>query len=75
MGERTAANVRAELARRNISGHDMARDLGWPNTSTWRRLRGVKSMTVDEIVEVADYLGVPVSTLIDVGPGTVPGSV
>ena len=62
--QRTAAAIRAELARRKINGTQFAEALGWPRTTAWRRLNGSSSMTVDELVEVADYLEVPVSDLV-----------
>lgn len=62
--ERTAAAVRAELARRNIKAIDFARDLKWPRTTAWRRLNGQVPFKLDELVAVADYLGVPIGTLL-----------
>lgn len=62
--ERTAGAVRAELARRKISGRDLATALGWSVTTTWRRLNGTHPFDVDELTQVASHLGVPVSTLL-----------
>lgn len=62
--ERTAAAVRAELARRKISGSELARHLGWTRSSGWRRISGAQAFTVDELAAVAEYLDVPMSALL-----------
>ena len=62
-GERTAAAVRAELARRRISGRELARRLGWSAPTMWRRLRGDVPLTIDELEAIAEFLEVPVSVL------------
>lgn len=62
--ERTAAAVRAELARRKIRGSDLATALGWARTTTWRRLNGTTPWGVDELSAVAAHLGVPVAALL-----------
>lgn len=62
--ERTAGAVRAELARRKISGRDLAASLGWSVTTTWRRLNGTTAFDVEELATVAEHLGVPVSTFL-----------
>lgn len=65
VGERTAANIRAELARRRLSGRDLARACGWPTTTAWRRLNGV-TLSVDDIAAVSAWLGIPVAELMGV---------
>ncbi|MDP5182135.1 helix-turn-helix transcriptional regulator [Blastococcus sp. BMG 814] len=60
----TADAVRAELARRRQSGRDLAAALGWSERTTSRRLSGQLPFTVDEILAVARYLGVPLTTLL-----------
>lgn len=62
--ERTAATVRAELAKRKISGKILAESLGWKRTNTWRRLNGSVPFTLDELVTLAGYLDVPVAELL-----------
>lgn len=62
--ERTASAVRAEMARRKISGRALADGLGWSVASTWRRLNGTTAFRVDELASVADYLDVDMSDLI-----------
>jgi transcriptional regulator with XRE-family HTH domain len=63
-GHRTAGAVRAELARRRISGRELARGLGWSVPTTWRRLSGTSPFDVNELAAVAAYLGVPVASLV-----------
>lgn len=62
--EHTASAVRAELARRNISRRTFAKDMGWPISSTARRLNGDYPFTVPQLVAAADYLGVPLLDLL-----------
>lgn len=62
--ERTAANVRAELARARISIRSAARTLDWSPNTLSRRLRGETPLTVDELLALAALLGVPLSTLL-----------
>jgi hypothetical protein len=62
--ERTAAAVRAELARRKINGSDLARTLRWPRSKTWRRISGTVPFKLDELMAVADVLDVPLSTFL-----------
>lgn len=71
-GECTAANVRAELARRRISGRELARGIGWSAPTTFRRLRGDTPFTIDELIAVARFLGVPVAALIPADTERVP---
>lgn len=62
--ERTAAAVRAELAKRKLNGKKLAEALGWPRTTTWRRLNGSVPFSLDELVTVANFLAVPVADLL-----------
>ena len=62
--ERTAAVVRAELARRKIRGADLAQGLGLSRTTMWRRLNGTYPFDVEELAYIADHLGVPLSVLL-----------
>lgn len=62
--QRTAAAVRAELARRKINGTEFATALGWPRTTAWRRLNGNTAFTLDELTAVASFLEVPVADLL-----------
>jgi len=64
--ERTAANVRAEIARRSLSGAKVARDLGWSRSGLHRRLTGAQPFDIDQLSRLADYLGITVTQLIGV---------
>lgn len=59
-----AAEVRAELARRNISRTDAAAHLGMSRTLLWQRLRGESPFTVAELEALAELLDVPVSQFL-----------
>ena len=62
--ERVAASVRAEVARRKVTQQQLADLLGIHQMSVSRRLNGHTEFTASEIALVADFLGVPVATLI-----------
>lgn len=62
--DRTASAVRAELARRKISGRQLAEALDWSVSATWRRLNGTTPFRVDQLTAVADHLGVPVTAFL-----------
>ena len=62
--ETTAGAVRAELARKRITGRQMARDLGWSVTPTHYRITGKYPFTIDQLVAIADYLQVPLVSLL-----------
>lgn len=62
--ELTAGAVRAELARRRISGREMARTLGWSAATTSRRLSGSSPFDIDELAAVAGFLGLAVGDLL-----------
>lgn len=66
--QQTAGAVRAELARRRISGREMARELGWSFTTTSRRLSGSSPFDIDELAAVAAFLGMSVSQLFTDAP-------
>lgn len=64
--ETVAAEVRAELARHNISRTDAAAALGMSRTLLWQRLRGESSFTVAELEALAELIGVPVNQFLPV---------
>lgn len=64
--QQTAGAVRAELARRRISGRELARGLGWSPTTTSRRLNGSSPFDIDELARVAEFLGLSVGDLLPV---------
>ena len=61
---RVAANVRAELARRRLTGSDLAKAIGLTQGSLSRRTTGVQPFSIDELHDVADFLGVSVVDLL-----------
>ena len=63
-GERTAATVRAELARQRITGRELSRELKWSATSTWRRLSGDVPFDIDELAAIGRVLNVPLCQLV-----------
>lgn len=65
--ETVAAEVRAELARRNISKTDAAAKLGISRTLLWNRLRGESPFTVDELEALAELLGIPAARFLSSG--------
>lgn len=67
-GQLTAAAVRAELARRRISGRKIGAALGWSLGTTSRRLNGESPITVDELVRIAEYMGIPAADLLPFAP-------
>lgn len=67
--QRIAANIRAELARQDISQGQLARHLFGSTDHTtrnlvWRRLAGRVSFRVDELIAIAEFLHVDVETLV-----------
>lgn len=62
--QHVAGEVRALLARRQITGKQLAVHLGVSQFSVSRRLRGQTAFSIDELTSVAGFLGVPVEELI-----------
>lgn len=63
--EQVAAEIRAQLARRRMSGRALAKQLG--ETPTWvsRRLAGQVPLDVDDIQRIAEVLGLtPMELLV-----------
>lgn len=67
--ERVAANVRAELARRRVTQTQLASVLGIPQPAVSRRLGGKVPFSIDELADLAAYLGMPVASLITADAG------
>jgi transcriptional regulator with XRE-family HTH domain len=61
-----AANVRAALARQNKTRRELAAALGVDEHRIGKRTRGLVPFSVDEVVQVARFLGVTVEDLLDV---------
>jgi transcriptional regulator with XRE-family HTH domain len=56
-----AGEVRAELARQQISGVELARRLGGTQSYWQRRISGAHPLDVEDLAALADLLQVPVS--------------
>ena len=61
--QRVAANVRAELAARQITWESFGALLNWSKSTTGRRLRGELRWDVDEVERAADALSIDVTAL------------
>lgn len=62
--EAVAAEIRAELARRRIRQAKLAALLGISQVSVSRRLSGETPFDINELVKVAEFLGIPVSDIL-----------
>jgi transcriptional regulator with XRE-family HTH domain len=65
--ERVAGEIRAEMARRRLSGRELARRTGKSAPYWSRRMTGEVAFDLDDLEEVAGLLDVPVSRLLAVG--------
>jgi transcriptional regulator with XRE-family HTH domain len=61
---RVAAEMRAEKARQQLSGQDLARIVDLPATSVARWLRGETKMSLDEASVLAEALGLTLAELL-----------
>lgn len=61
---KVAGNVKAELARRDLSGADIIPVLGISRNAVYERLRGTRSFEVNELDLIADFIGVDVTVLM-----------
>lgn len=59
-----AANVRAELARRGLTGSDLGRVLSLSPTAVSRRLRGVTPLDVEDLAKVSRLLGMTMAEVL-----------
>ena len=59
------ANVRAEMARRNVSQTTLAAALGITQAGISKRIRGQVPFTIDQLVKIAAALDVPLATLTE----------
>lgn len=64
--EAMLAEIRACMARRRVTGRDLAAELGMGRQSMQRRLAGDVPLSVPELIAIAAVLDVPVSTFTDV---------
>lgn len=64
LGRRAAAQVRALMAARRLTGKELGVELNLSAAAISRRLYGDGAFSLDEIETVADWLGVPVTDII-----------
>lgn len=67
--EQVAEEVRALMARRRISGVQLAKRIGKSQTYVWRRLSGETPFDVDDLEALAGALGVPATAFLAVNRG------
>jgi predicted XRE-type DNA-binding protein len=59
-----ATEVRAELARQQRTQREIGAIIGLPQASVQMRLKGITPFRAEELVMIADAIGVPISRLI-----------
>jgi len=69
--ESVAAEIRAQLARRRLSGRQAAAMLGWTSPYLSRRLTGEVPFDVSDLEAIAGLLGVPVASFLQGPPAPV----
>lgn len=57
-------NIKAELARRDITQRELASHLGISSAAVNQRLSGVTRISTDDLVRIAQLLGVDASSLL-----------
>lgn len=62
-----AANVRAELARRQLRQSDLGTALGWSQQKVSYLLRAERQWSVDDVHDTAVYLGLDAEVLLREG--------
>lgn len=60
-----AANIRAEMGRRQISQTALAEAIGISQPGVSKRLKGSVAWTLPELTKVAEVLETPLAALID----------
>jgi len=60
-----ATNIRVELARRHTTQTKLARHLNLSGPAITRRMAGSVAWRLTELNAVADYLAIPLNTLIN----------
>jgi transcriptional regulator with XRE-family HTH domain len=67
LNRRVTEEIRAEMARQRVSQTALAETLGRNQTYVSYRLTGKKSLTLNEVEEIAEILRVPVDRLFAFG--------
>lgn len=65
LSQRVAATVRAEMARLDISQHDLAIALGVTQQAVSLKIKGKRPLSVDELDVVAPLFGMTAAELVD----------
>jgi len=63
--EHVRAEIRAELARQNITRSQLAQQIGLDDQALYRRLQGRQPISLEDVEAIAGALGVPVSRFTD----------
>lgn len=63
--QQIAAEVRAEMARKGHKRHELATLFGVSGVTASRMLNGSRSLNVDELDRIAQWLDVEVSTIVN----------
>ena len=63
--EHVRAEIRAELARQNITRSQLAQRIGLDDQALYRRLQGRKPISLEDVQAIAEALSVPVSRFTD----------
>lgn len=73
--ERVAEEVRALMARRKVSGTQLAKAMNVSHTYMWRRLSGATAFDLDDLERIGALLGVPASAFFSSPPNQVSGGI
>jgi transcriptional regulator with XRE-family HTH domain len=64
LSDLAAEEIRAHIGRRNMNKSELARKLGVSHTWVTNRLAGHQQISLDELQQIAEALGVPVGDLL-----------
>lgn len=64
LAERIRRAVNDQLVQRGISQREMARRLGWSQPYTWRRLAGHTELSLSDLDQIANALGLTAADLV-----------
>jgi transcriptional regulator with XRE-family HTH domain len=64
LSDAVAGEIRAEQARQRKTQEDLAQCLGITPQAVSRKLAGERPLRLDEVQRLADYFGVPITSLI-----------
>lgn len=64
LSSRVSGAVKAELARRDLSGHDLVTPLRLGRNAVYARLRGERPFDMKELELIVDFLGITMDDLL-----------